>query len=89
VPGTGEVGKVLFRYLHGGSERSVRSQVLPQLSASIPESKHSCIQNSLLYKNEILVLSFSWINSVAPFFFFNLDDFEKSVLKYTHIAAGL
>lgn len=46
-------------------------------------------QHKQHYKNEVLVLSVPWIDSVAPFFFFSLGDFEKGVLKYTQSAAGL
>lgn len=46
-------------------------------------------QHKQHYKNEVLVLSVPWIDSVAPFFFFSSGDFEKGVLKYTHSAAGL
>lgn len=91
LPWQGQEGgvSVCWPSARGLFELLFRSQALPQLSAFIPQSKQPCIQNSLLCKNEILVLSFGWISSVAPFFFFNSDDFEKSVLKYTHIAAGL
>ena len=79
VPRIGEVRKMFslcWPSAQGLSELFFRSQALPQLSAFIPQSEQPCIQNSFLYKNEILVLSFAWINSIAPFFF-NPDDFEK------------